>query len=164
MVGNDRYTRVIIILLFYSDFESEGYDRNDMKLPGTSDELVAAIIEANKNTIGKFSDDAFTDAHAHKLNAVVVQSGTPVEMPWAAKAPTILQAFYGGNAVGYGPADVIFGKVNPSSRLPLTFPICLEDNPSYLSFGGENGKGMCLDDSRCLMCVEPRVIVYYGKT
>lgn len=73
--------------------------------------------------------------------SVVVQSGTPVEMPWAAEAPAILQAFYGGNAVGYGVSDVVFGKVNPSSRLPLTFPVRLEDNPSYLNFGGENGKG-----------------------
>lgn len=61
-------------------------------------------------------------------------------MPWAEKAPTILQAFYGGNAVGYGIADVLFGKMNPSSRLPLTFPVHLEDNPSHLNFGGENNK------------------------
>jgi beta-glucosidase len=113
-----------------------------MKLPGASDELAAAVIEANKNTAGKSSNNAFTHLDTHKLNAVVVQSGTPVEMPWAPKASTILQVFYGGNAVGYGVADVIFGKINPSSRLPLTFPIRLEDNPSYLNFGGENGKGV----------------------
>lgn len=72
---------------------------------------------------------------------MVVQSGTPVEMPWAPQAGAILQAFYGGNSVGYGSADIIFGKVNPSARLPLTFPVRLEDNPSFLNFPGENGKG-----------------------
>jgi len=77
-------------------------------------------------------------------------------MPWAAKASTILQAFYGGNAVGYGPADVIFGKVNPSSRLPLTFPHRLEDNPSFLNFGGENGKGALSQPLMPAASVEPR--------
>jgi len=60
-------------------------------------------------------------------------------MPWVDRASTLLQAFYGGNEAGRGISDVLFGQVNPSSRLPLSFPIRLEDNPSYLNFGGENG-------------------------
>ena len=46
----------------------------------------------------------------------------PVEMPWLEKAHTLVQSFYGGNEVGNGIADVLFGKVNPSGRLPISFP------------------------------------------
>lgn len=113
---------VVLIVGLNGDFESEGYDRSHMNLPGNLDALAEAVTKANPST------------------AVVVQSGTPVEMPWATQAAAVLQAFYGGNSVGYGSADVLFGKVNPSSRLPLTFPVRLEDNPSYLNFPGENGK------------------------
>ncbi|KAF8308211.1 putative beta-glucosidase precursor [Clavulina sp. PMI_390] len=113
---------VVLVVGLNGDFESEAYDRSHMNLPGNSDALAAAVVKANPHT------------------AVVVQSGTPIEMPWARSAPAIVQAFYGGNAVGYGIADVVLGKVNPSSRLPLSFPIRLEDNPSYLNFPGENGK------------------------
>ena len=53
---------------------------------------------------------------------VVNQSGTPVTMPWVSTAQTLLQAFYGGDELGNGLADIIFGKVNPSGKLALTFP------------------------------------------
>ncbi|KAF9512006.1 glycoside hydrolase family 3 protein [Hydnum rufescens UP504] len=113
---------VVLLVGLNADFESEGYDRSDMRLPPSTDLLASAVLAANPNT------------------AVVIQSGTPVEMPWANSANSLLQAFYGGNEVGNGIADILFGKVNPSARLPLTFPRRLEDNPSYLNFGGENGK------------------------
>ena len=61
-------------------------------------------------------------------------------MPWADKAKAILHCWYGGNATGEGMADVIFGKVNPSGRLSLTFPKRLEDVPSHGHFHHENGK------------------------
>jgi hypothetical protein len=75
-----------------------------MSLPGATNCLVSAVLEANKRTI------------------VVVISGTPVKMPWASSTSTIVQSFYGGGESGNGLADVLFGKVNPSSKLPLTFP------------------------------------------
>lgn len=75
-----------------------------MALPGATNQLVSAVLEANERTV------------------VVVISGTPVEMPWATSAGTIMQSFYGGGESGNGLADVLFGKVNPSSKLPLTFP------------------------------------------
>jgi len=107
----------ILIIGLNKDWESEGFDRADMKLPGLTNRLVSEVLAANPNTI------------------VVNQSGTPVEMPWVEEAHTLLQAFYGGNEVGHGISDVIFGKVNPSGKLALTFPKRLEDTPSYPSFG-----------------------------
>ncbi|KAF8325854.1 glycoside hydrolase superfamily [Cantharellus anzutake] len=111
---------VILLVGLNSDFESESSDRPHMRLPSYSDEWTTAVLAANRNTV------------------VVVQSGTPVEMPWVDKAASLLQAFYGGNEVGHGISDVVFGKVNPSGRLPLSFPIRLEDNPTSLNFGGRN--------------------------
>lgn len=61
-------------------------------------------------------------------------------MPWASSVPGLLQAWYGGNENGNAIADVLFGKVNPSGKLPLTFPKRLEDVPSFGHFGSENGK------------------------
>ncbi|KAH9482518.1 putative beta-glucosidase I [Psilocybe cubensis] len=115
----------ILVIGLNHDWESEGHDRSDMALPGLTNELVFEVLRANPNTI------------------VVNQSGTPVEMPWIDEASTLVQAFYGGNELGNGLADVLFGKVNPSGKLPLTFPKRLEDNPSYPSFGSkvqERGK------------------------
>ena len=63
-----------------------------------------AILAANSNTV------------------VVTQTGMPVAMPWLDKVHTLVQSFYGGNEVGDGIADVLFGKVNPSGRLPVSFP------------------------------------------
>ncbi len=99
------------------DWESEGFDRKTIALPGANDELVRAVLKANPNTV------------------VVTQSGTPVAMPWVDSASTVVQAFFGGNELGNGLADVLFGKTNPSGKLPLTFPKRLEDNPSFHSFG-----------------------------
>ncbi|GJE99911.1 glycoside hydrolase family 3 protein [Phanerochaete sordida] len=107
----------ILVIGLNNDWESEGYDRENLDLPGLTNRLVTEVLAANPKTI------------------VVNQSGTPVEMPWLSDAHTLLQAFYGGNEVGNGMADVIFGKVNPSGKLALTFPKRLEDNPSYPSFG-----------------------------
>ncbi|KAF9485175.1 glycoside hydrolase family 3 protein [Pholiota conissans] len=112
---------VILVIGLNNDWETEGADRQDMELPGRTNDLVAEILRANTNTV------------------IVNQSGTPVSMPWASKASTLLQAFYGGNELGNGLADVLFGLVNPSAKLPLTFPIRLEDNPSYPSYG-DNGQ------------------------
>ncbi|CAE6497151.1 unnamed protein product [Rhizoctonia solani] len=112
----------IVVIGLNNDWESEGHDRTDMSLPGATNQLVSAVLEANKQTI------------------IVIISGTPVIMPWAARASTLIQSFYGGGESGNGLADVLFGKANPSSKLPLSFPKRDEDTPSYLNFPGENGK------------------------
>ncbi|KIK67754.1 glycoside hydrolase family 3 protein [Collybiopsis luxurians FD-317 M1] len=100
-------------------WESEGYDRPDLELPGLTNRLVSEILAANSRTI------------------VVNQSGSAVTFPWIEQASTVLQAFYGGNELGNGIADVLFGKVNPSAKLSLTFPKRLEDIPSFPSYGSE---------------------------
>ncbi|KAH7325525.1 family 3 glycoside hydrolase [Rhizoctonia solani] len=117
-----KVDKVVLVVGLNNDWESEGYDRENMELPRATNRLVSAVLEANKNT------------------AVVVISGTPVSMPWAESASTVVQSFYGGGEAGHGLADVLFGKVNPSSRLPLTFPVRDEDTPSWLNFPGQNGK------------------------
>ncbi|CDK25415.1 unnamed protein product [Kuraishia capsulata CBS 1993] len=115
------HDKVILCIGLHQEWESEGFDRPNMDLPPHMNELVDAILEANPNTV------------------IVNQSGTPVEMPWISKATTLLQAWFGGNELGNAIGDVIFGDVNPSGRLPLTFPIKCKDNPAYLTFRTDGG-------------------------
>lgn len=120
--------QVVLAIGLNSEWESEGFDRPDMDLPPNTDSLVEAVCKANPNVV------------------VVVQSGTPVTMPWANQVPAILQAWYGGNESGNGIADVIFGDVNPSGKLPLSYPKRVEDNPAFLHFKCENGETLYNDD------------------
>ena len=100
-------------------YESEGYDRTHMRMPESQNRLIEAVAEANPNTV------------------VVLHNGSPVEMPWIGRVKGVLEAYLGGQAVGLAEVKVLFGDVNPSGHLPETFPIKLEDNPSYLFYGGE---------------------------
>lgn len=100
-------------------FESEGFDREHMAMPVCQNELIHRVAEVQPNTV------------------VVLHNGSPVEMPWAGQVKGILEAYLGGQAVGGAVCDILFGRVNPSARLPETFPLKLEDNPSYLSYIGE---------------------------
>jgi beta-glucosidase len=120
--------QVVLFAGLTSEWETEGYDRDDMNLPPGCDELISQVLDANPNTV------------------VVIQSGTPVTMPWASKAKSILQAWFGGNECGNGIADVIYGNVNPSAKLPVTFPVRLQDNPSYLNFRSERGRVLYGED------------------
>jgi len=120
--------QVVLCAGLNSDWESEGYDRTTMDLPPGSDELIAAVCAANPNT------------------AIVVQSGTPVTMPWFRDARSVVQAWYGGNETGNAIADVVFGDVNPSGKLPLTFPVRNEDNPAYLNYRSERNRVLYGED------------------
>ena len=100
-------------------YESEGYDRTHMRMPESQNRLIEAVAEANPNTV------------------VVLHNGSPVEMPWIGRVKGVLEAYLGGQAVGLATVKVLYGDVNPSGHLPESFPIKLEDNPSYLFFGGE---------------------------
>ncbi|MDE7131926.1 MAG: glycoside hydrolase family 3 C-terminal domain-containing protein [Lachnospiraceae bacterium] len=100
-------------------FESEGFDRKHMAMPNCQNELIEKVATVQPNTV------------------VVLHNGSPVEMPWVNQVKGVVEAYLGGQAVGGAVCDILFGKVNPSAKLPETFPIRLEDNPSYLSYIGE---------------------------
>lgn len=67
-------------------------------------------------------------------------------MPWVSKAKAVIQAWYGGNELGNAIADVIFGKVNPSGKLPMTFPKVVQDNPAFLNLNAEDGRVLYGED------------------
>ena len=105
-------------------YDTEGADRKDLKLPGGQDELIQKIVQANPKT------------------AVVLMGGGAVEMDaWLAKAPALLYAWYPGLEGGNALASVLFGDVNPSGKLPCTFPKRLADSPAHAlkAYPGTNG-------------------------
>ncbi|KIY53614.1 glycoside hydrolase family 3 protein [Fistulina hepatica ATCC 64428] len=119
---------VIAIVGLNSDWETEGYDRTTLALPGRTDELVEKVAAANPKTV------------------VVTQSGSSITLPWADSVPAIVHAWYLGNATGDAIADVLLGEVNSSAKLSLTFPKREEDLPSYGHFHSENGKVRYAED------------------
>ena len=120
--------QVIVFAGLNSDWEGESFDRPDMDLPPHSDDLIRVVLAANPNAV------------------IVNQSGTPVTMPWADQAKAVVQAWYGGNETGNGIADVLFGDVNPSGKLSVSFPRHLSDNPSFLNWGSERGRVLYGED------------------
>ena len=103
-------------------YESEGYDRTHMRLPACQNKLIEAVAAANPNTV------------------VVLHNGSPVELPWIDKVKGVLESYLGGQAVGLAQVRVLYGEVNPSGHLPESFPRKLEDNPSWLYYGGEGNR------------------------
>jgi beta-glucosidase len=93
-----------------------------MDLVGRQNELVNRVAAVNPKTI------------------VVLQTGGPVTMPWLSRVSAVLQAWYPGQECGNAIADVLFGRADPSGRLPQTFPHRLEDNPTFINYPGENGR------------------------
>ncbi|ODQ79882.1 glycoside hydrolase family 3 protein [Babjeviella inositovora NRRL Y-12698] len=120
--------KVVLVTGLTQEWESEGYDRANMKLPGLTDELVAAVVKVNPNVV------------------VVNQSGTPVEFPWLDQVPGLVQAWFGGNELGNGIADVLYGDVNPSGKLSLSWPKRVEDNPAYFNFKSNKGQVLYGED------------------
>ena len=115
-----RGARVAVVFAGLPDvYESEGYDRTHMRMPDCQNRLIEAVAAANPNTV------------------VVLYNGSPVEMPWIGSVKAVLEAYLGGQAVGLATVRVLFGEVNPSGKLPESFPKQLADNPSYLFYGGE---------------------------
>jgi len=91
-------------IVFVQTNESEGDDRADLELPDNQDALIAAVAAANKKTI------------------VVLNTGGPVLMPWLDQVAGVIQAWYPGQEDGNALAAILYGDVNPSAKLPLTFP------------------------------------------
>lgn len=100
-------------------FESEGYDRDHMRMPACQEHLLNAVLAVQKNVV------------------VVLHNGSPVEMPWVDRVPAILEAYLGGQAGGGAVVDLLFGAASPCGKLAETFPVKLEDTPSFLNFPGE---------------------------
>ena len=103
-------------------FESEGYDRTHMNLPKCQDDLIAAVTAVQPNTV------------------VVLHNGSPVVCPWADSAAAILEMYLGGQGVGEACDQLLWGEANPCGRLAETFPLRLQDTPSYLNFPGDGKK------------------------
>ncbi|WP_411897139.1 glycoside hydrolase family 3 protein [Curtobacterium sp. 'Ferrero'] len=101
----------VVVVGTNSRVESEGYDRDSLTLPGHQDALVAAVAAVNPNTI------------------VVVNAGSPVEMPWRDDVAAVLLTWFGGQEYGNALADVLTGAAEPGGRLPTTWPVALADVP-----------------------------------
>ena len=111
---------VILIVGTNSDWETEGNDRADFNLPANQNKLIEAILEANQNTV------------------VVINTGSPIHMPWEKKAKAIIQTWFAGQEFGNALVDILSGEVNPSGKLPTTFPVKIEDTPAYKNYPGKN--------------------------
>jgi beta-glucosidase len=98
-------------IVFAIKIESEGFDSPDLSLPWGQDAVIEAVAAANPNTI------------------VVLETGNPVQMPWRDRVKAILEAWYSGQSGGKAIAEVLTGVVNPSGRLPVTFPADLNQTP-----------------------------------
>jgi beta-glucosidase len=107
-----RTSEVAVVVVGTSeDVESEGFDRTSLALPGRQDELVRAVAAVNPRTV------------------VVVNSGSPVELPWRDEVAAVLVSWFPGMEFGNALADVLLGEVEPGGRLPTTWPDALADAP-----------------------------------
>ncbi len=111
----------IVIVGTNDDWESEGWDRDTIDLPGRQNELIERIALATEHVV------------------VVVNAGSPVAMPWLDQVSAVVMAWFPGQELGDSLADLLFGDVEPSGRLPVTFPKRLEDTPAFEHHPGRNG-------------------------
>ena len=113
-----------VAIVFARDYESEGFDRNSLMLPGVQNSLISAVVRANPRTI------------------VVLNTGAPVLMPWINDVPGLLEAWYPGQEDGSAITSVLFGDTNPSGKLPVTFPSSTGDLPTATAeqWTGLNGR------------------------
>ncbi len=104
------------------DYDSEGLDRKDMKLPYEQDELISSLLAVRPDTV------------------IVLYAGSPVEMPWLSAAKTLVWSYYAGMEGGSAIADVLYGKVNPSGKLAETFITDADQCPAHTigTFGRED--------------------------
>ncbi|MCP2031161.1 beta-glucosidase [Okibacterium sp. HSC-33S16] len=101
----------VVVVGTNAKVESEGYDRDSLVLPGRQDELVAAVAAVNPRTV------------------VVVNSGSPVLLPWRNDVAAVLLTWFGGQEYGDALADILLGLAEPGGRLPTTWPVAQEDVP-----------------------------------
>ncbi|MDT0181754.1 glycoside hydrolase family 3 C-terminal domain-containing protein [Microbacterium sp. ARD31] len=101
----------VVVVGTNSKVESEGYDRENLDLPGHQDDLVRAVAATGTPTV------------------VVVNAGSPVVLPWADEVSAVVQGYFGGQEFGAALADVLTGAAEPGGRLPTTWPAALSDVP-----------------------------------
>lgn len=111
---------VVILAGLPDSYESEGYDRTHLNIPESQVELIRRVSEVSPKVV------------------VVLCNGAPVVMPFLAQASAILEAYLSGQSGAAAIAEILFGKANPSGKLAESFPLSLEDNPSYLNFRGDH--------------------------
>lgn len=107
----------VLVVGLPDSYESEGYDRQHMKMPESHCELIREVAKVNPNVV------------------VVLMGGSPVEMPWLGDAKAVLNLYLGGQAVGEAGADLLYGVVNPSGKLAETYPVSYKDCSSSETFG-----------------------------
>ncbi len=95
-----------------SHFESEGFDRKDLRLPDNQDELIRRVASVNKHTV------------------VILSTGAPVVVNrWISQVPALLETWFDGEYIGTAITNILLGKVNPSGKLPVTFPVSWKQEP-----------------------------------
>jgi beta-glucosidase len=117
----------IVIVGTNDDWESEGWDRDVLDLPGQQDELISSVAAVSAATV------------------VVINAGSPVSMPWLDEVDGVLMAWFPGQALGESLVDVLMGAIEPQGRLPVTFPMRLEDTPAFEHHPGRNGTAQYLE-------------------
>ena len=117
----------ILVVGTNDDWESEGFDRDDMDLPVRQNELISRVAAVSPRTI------------------VVVNAGSPVTMPWLDEVDAVLVTWFPGQEMGESLTDVLLGEVEPGGRLPVTFPRRLEDTPAFEHHPGRNGEAHYLE-------------------
>lgn len=118
-VAAARDAEVAVIFAGLPDsFESEGFDRTHLDMPACQNHLIERVCQEQPNTV------------------VVLHNGSPIQMPWLSEVKGVLEMYLAGQTSGAAAVDLLFGKTTPSGKLAETFPLRLEDNPSYLNFPG----------------------------
>jgi beta-glucosidase len=113
---------VVLVLGTNGEWETEGNDRRDMALPGRQDELAERVLAARPDAV------------------VALNVGSPVTVDWIEACGALLQISFGGQELGHALADILLGEINPSGRVPTTWPVRLEDSPAFPHYPGENGR------------------------
>ena len=111
----------IVVVGTNDDWESEGWDRDTIALPGEQDALISEVAKVSKRTI------------------VIVNAGSPVSMPWLDEVEAVIYAWFPGQEFGDALVDLLVGDVEPSGRLPVTLPRRIEDTPAFEHHPGRNG-------------------------
>jgi len=111
----------IIFAGLTNEAETEGVDRTNLDMPKNQNDLIEAVAAVQPNTV------------------VVLHGGAPMCLPWLDKVKAVLCMYLGGQEVGHAAVELLYGEKNPSGKLAETWPLKLEDNPSYLNFPGKDG-------------------------